>query len=81
MRDLEIGTIGEDVRQLQMFLNEKGFVLAENGPGSVGNETTKFGSLTRSALISFQKANNIFPPLGYFGPKTKAFIENKSVVQ
>jgi peptidoglycan hydrolase-like protein with peptidoglycan-binding domain len=46
--------------------------------GSLGNETTLFGPLTQSALIRFQKENNIVPAFGYFGPLTRTFIEVKT---
>lgn len=71
-RDLKLNMTGEDVRALQKFLNNKGFMVAKSGIGSIGNETVKFGGLTRSALIRFQKANNISPAIGYFGPITRA---------
>jgi len=74
-RDLKFGMTGEDVRQLQIYLNSKGFTVAPSGPGSLGNETTYFGSATRAALIKFQKASGISPASGYFGPKTRAYVE------
>lgn len=73
-RDLEYSMEGEDVKALQQYLNTHGFVLANYGIGSPGNETTYFGDATRYQLIQFQKANNIIPAAGYFGPKTRAFI-------
>src|SRR3989344_120688 len=73
-RDLDIGAMGEDVRALQQFLNAQGFMIAESGVGSPGNETDYFGSLTQTALGEFQAANGITPSVGYFGPKTRAFI-------
>lgn len=75
-RDLTIGSIGEDVRVLQRTLNRLGFVLAQQGSGSPGNETNRFGVLTQRALAQFQKKYNIMPARGYFGPKTKNIIEN-----
>ncbi len=75
-RDLELGMTGEDVRVLQKLLNTLGFLVAESGPGSPGNETTSFGPLTRDALAKFQAANGISPASGYFGPITRAFIAN-----
>jgi hypothetical protein len=75
-RDLQKDTIGDDVKALQKFLNDKGYTVALVGAGSPGNETNYFGTLTRSALIEFQKANNILPSVGYFGPITKAFIKS-----
>lgn len=75
-RDLYYGLRGEDVKELQKYLNRKGFFVAQTGAGSLGHETEFFGTLTRDALIRFQKANNINPPKGYFGPLTKAFVAN-----
>ncbi len=49
-RDIDIGVEGEDVLCLQIFLNKTGYKLAEDGPGSLGKETTRFGALTRDAL-------------------------------
>ncbi len=77
-RNLSTGTIGEDVKELQKYLNDNGFVLANSGPGSKGNETTKFGALTREALKKFQKNNKITPANGYFGSVTKDFINNQN---
>lgn len=75
-RDLELGDEGEDVRQLQMYLNKNGFIISSSGVGSPGNESTYFGSATQAALIKFQKAKNIIPAAGYFGPLTRSFINN-----
>lgn len=72
--DLEINDKGEDVRNLQKLLNAKGFLISEQGPGSPGNETTIFGDATKAALIRFQKANNISPASGYFGPLTRSIL-------
>lgn len=76
-RDLKIGLMGEDVKELQKYLNANGFVLAADGSGSPDKETDKFGSLTRNALIKFQQANDISPAVGYFGPVTRKFVNNK----
>ena len=76
-KNLEMGSAGEDVKQLQKYLNSEGFIIAVSGAGSVGNETTRFGAATQSALIKFQKANKIFPASGYFGPLTRKFINEK----
>jgi hypothetical protein len=75
-KDLELNDVDEEVRLLQQFLNSNGFVLAQSGPGSTGNETNIFGTLTQSALIEFQISNDIKPSIGYFGPITRSFIEN-----
>ena len=74
-RDLILGSRGNDVKNLQVFLNTHGFTIASKGAGSSGNETTYFGGATQKALIKFQKANGITPSAGYFGAKTKAVIK------
>lgn len=74
-RDLQSGDMGDDVKALQIYLNTHGFILTDTGPGSPGQETVKFGAFTRIALGKFQAANGITPAVGYFGPKTRAFIE------
>ncbi|RJQ34127.1 peptidoglycan-binding protein [Candidatus Parcubacteria bacterium] len=73
-RNLTIGATGEDVRQLQIFLNGKGSVVASTGAGSRGNETTYFGAATSAALARYQAANAISPAAGYFGPVTRAQV-------
>jgi peptidoglycan hydrolase-like protein with peptidoglycan-binding domain len=50
------------------------------GPGSLNNETSIFGPLTKSALAIFQKENGITPSLGYFGPITKAYMKSKGYI-
>lgn len=75
-RFLKTGDIGEDVRQLQIFLNSKGFaVAAKGGPGSGGKETVTFGAGTRSALSSFQKAHKL-PETGIFDEKTRGLVRS-----
>jgi peptidoglycan hydrolase-like protein with peptidoglycan-binding domain len=73
-RNLTVGSTGSDVQALQKYLNDNGFIVASSGIGSVGHETTYFGTLTRVALIRFQKANDIVPSVGYFGPLTRGYI-------
>lgn len=70
-RDLKLGLRGSDVKELQKYLNQHGFLVAISGHGSVGLETDYFGMATKSALINFQKAKGISPALGYFGPITR----------
>jgi hypothetical protein len=74
-RTLQKGTVGADVLELQKLLNLLGFTVATTGPGSKGKETTRFGPATQSALIKFQKARNITPAIGIFGPITRASIQ------
>jgi len=75
-RDLYIGIRGDDVRDLQKYLNQQGFRVALFGAGSPGYESNYFGRLTQNALIKFQKARGIYPPSGYFGPITRDIINN-----
>lgn len=72
--DLELGIRNNEVKELQKFLNNSGFILAEAGPGSPGNETEYFGELTKQALMEFQKEKGIEPALGYFGPLTRTEV-------
>ena len=69
--DLQIGSLGEDVRCLQQYLNANGFVITTSGGGSLGNETTEYKTLTQAAVMKWQKANNISPATGSFGPKSR----------
>ena len=71
-RDLTLNSVGEDVRTLQKFLNARGYTVATTGSGSLGNETTFFGSATRAAVVRFQLAQSISPAAGYVGPLTRA---------
>lgn len=57
--DLSLGMVGPQVLALQEALNKAGFTLAASGPGSPGDETTKFGALTYAALKKFQCAEGI----------------------
>ncbi len=78
-KDLELGDENQDVKELQKYLNQSGFVIAKTGAGSVGKETNYFGPATQASLIKFQKAKNISPALGYFGPLTRSIINNSRV--
>ena len=81
-RSLTVGSVGEDVRQLQKILNAEGFVVAKTGPGSVGNESTYFGPATKAALMRYQNfyradilaPNGLMAGTGYFGPATIKFM-------
>src|ERR1700683_852715 len=73
-----------EVAELQKYLNDHGFDLAQSGPGSSGEETDRFGPLTYAALVKFQDAYaaEILTPLGlrrgsgYSGPATRPFVNN-----
>jgi hypothetical protein len=81
-RSLTLGSTGEDVRSLQIFLNTHGFVVSSTGAGSLGNETNYFGPATKAALIKFQNANAdlILKPqgltegTGFFGEGTRKVV-------
>ncbi len=72
-RDLEIGAEGNDVKLLQELL-----IKANRGPAAIllskSGATGYFGSLTKTALIEYQKAYGI-PTTGYFGPITRARLQ------
>ncbi|NDB59105.1 hypothetical protein EB001_11710, partial [bacterium] len=73
-RSLTLGSSGSDVRQLQVFLNTKGYTISSSGTGSRGNESIYFGPATKAALIRYQIANGIKPASGFFGPVTRAKV-------
>jgi peptidoglycan hydrolase-like protein with peptidoglycan-binding domain len=58
-KQLKVGSVGIDVKNLQIYLNTHGYIIAKKGPGSVGSETNTFGSLTKIMLIKFQKDKGI----------------------
>ncbi len=70
--DLTVGQTSFFVKEVQKALNNNGFVISNVGVGSLGQESTYFGSLTKKALSNFQCQNSITPATGNFGPKTKA---------
>jgi peptidoglycan hydrolase-like protein with peptidoglycan-binding domain len=67
-RNLEVGDSGEDVKCLQKYLNNAGFIIANSGVGSPGNETNLFGALTKTALSKWQADKGISPKSGFWGP-------------
>lgn len=73
VRNLTLGTSGDDVRALQTLL-----ITHATGPASVAlsvpGATGYFGPLTRAALMEYQSAGGITPAQGYFGPITRAYI-------
>ncbi len=81
-RTLRTGSVGEDVRSLQVFLNAQGFPVAQTGRGFLGNETIFFGPKTQQALIAFQEAHasEILTPYGLakgtgiFGESTRTLV-------
>ncbi|MDD5289570.1 MAG: PQQ-binding-like beta-propeller repeat protein [Patescibacteria group bacterium] len=67
LKDLKLGQTNFDVKRLQIFLNsDPDTQIARSGPGSPGQETFFFGSLTKLSVIKFQEkyAEDILVPLG-----------------
>ena len=71
-RTLDIGSVGEDVRCLQQYLNSSGTIVSPTGVGSPGRETNQYQSLTQRAVISWQMKNGVSPAVGTFGPVSQA---------
>ncbi|MBI2120350.1 MAG: DUF3494 domain-containing protein [Parcubacteria group bacterium] len=74
-QDLFFGTKGDDVAALQLFLISRHSGQSTDALASVG-ATGNFGLLTKQALMEFQKAVDIMPASGYFGPKTRNYINS-----
>jgi peptidoglycan hydrolase-like protein with peptidoglycan-binding domain len=66
---LKKGSKGKEVKILQEFLNQNGFIIASTGPGSPGKETETFGPATDAAVKRWQKANGLKDD-GIVGPVT-----------
>lgn len=65
------GDEGQSVRDLQVFLNmDADTQIASSGPGSPGNETNYYGSLTANAVSDFQAkySADVLAPLGLSAP-------------
>ncbi|MBP9761081.1 MAG: peptidoglycan-binding protein [Candidatus Magasanikbacteria bacterium] len=68
-RFLGIGSVGDDVRQLQELLQSKGFM--EKNP-----TTHYFGPRTRAGVVAFQRSHGI-DPVGYVGPATRKVLHDQ----
>lgn len=66
---------GEDVKELQKYLNANGFVVAKSGVGSVGKETNYFGAATKTALLKYQKAKGL-RQTGMLDEATRVLLNN-----
>lgn len=77
-KTLKLGDSGEDVRRLQIFLNNNGFSVSVSGAGSKGRETDYFGLASYNALKRFQDfyreeiltPYNLTNGTGFFGYST-----------
>jgi hypothetical protein len=78
-------TTHPDVKELQKFLNRKGFIVSSIGPGSSGNETDYFGVKTQLALIKYQESKKVeildraglTKGTGVFGPITMGVVNGE----
>jgi len=86
-QSLSLGSRGSEVLELQIFLNQDFETqVSFEGPGSPGNETDYFGSLTKNAVIRFQEkyASEVLAPVGlskgtgYVGPSTRQKLNSFS---
>jgi hypothetical protein len=82
-RSLDKGDWNEQVKTLQKRLNQLGYILAETGAGSPGNETSYYGNLTEKAVKRFQCGQGIIcwgtPWLtgyGRVGPRTRKALNS-----
>jgi len=89
-RNLSVGDRGEDVRNLQETLNLNSETrIALFGPGSPGNETTYFGTLTKQAVIRFQEFyfSEVLTPsglsygTGFVGVSTRKKLNKLAIAQ
>lgn len=67
--NLTLGSTGNEVIELQLFLEQQGFLVMPSGVSK-----GYFGSLTKSALSRYQAAKFISPSVGYFGPLTRESV-------
>lgn len=88
-RTLRIGDTGADVLLLQQTLNtDPDTRVAEDGAGSPGNETDRFGARTQDAVMRFQEKNadRILTPIGLtsgtgiVGEATRKVLNEKALI-
>ncbi|MFA5023046.1 MAG: peptidoglycan-binding protein, partial [Candidatus Paceibacterota bacterium] len=66
-KTLTLGSRGEEVEALQQYLIDEGLL---DWDGALGY----FGNLTKKAVIEWQKANDVSPASGLFGPLSRAAL-------
>ena len=74
-RNLTVGSIGQDVKCMQILLNTNGYTLAATGAGSPGMETTYFGTRTLAGVKAWQKAMG-WAPANQVGPLSRAKLNS-----
>lgn len=78
-KDLTLGSKGDEVKALQELLISANKGSAAAALAAVG-ATSYFGSLTKAALAEYQAAAGVTPSVGYFGPKTRAYVASLGTI-
>ncbi|MBP9668923.1 MAG: peptidoglycan DD-metalloendopeptidase family protein [Candidatus Pacebacteria bacterium] len=77
--DLELGAMGAAVVSLQRMLIAK-----NTGPAAAylarSGATGYFGTVTKNALVEFQKTHGITPASGYYGERTRAALTGAAAI-
>jgi peptidoglycan hydrolase-like protein with peptidoglycan-binding domain len=66
---LYIGSVGEEVRQLQQALKDLGYF-------TYPTITGYFGNVTKDAVIKFQQVKGLSPFPGWIGPGTRQVLNS-----
>ncbi|MBI4087242.1 MAG: peptidoglycan-binding protein [Candidatus Liptonbacteria bacterium] len=72
-KNLNVGSVAAEVKDLQTFLINSAAGPAAKELATYG-ATGYYGKVTKKALAEYQKSVGIVPPSGYFGPKTRAYL-------
>lgn len=68
--NLTIGSKGVQVTDLQKYLESEGLLVMP-----AGVDYGYFGGLTKAAVVAWQKANDVSPASGYFGPISREALD------